>query len=840
MAKSNSKKSPTLKQQLKKETTAVKNTLPQPDFFESLTPKNALVLMGSLLLVMLLFVFRDFIFGGRLFLFKDIASDSINVFYPQLVHIANYLATEGIPKWSFSQGLGQNILPLSIGDPFNWILYLIGKEKVAFGIAWVEILKIFTAGMLFYCYLRSLKINYFPAIIGALLYAFSGFMIVGSNWYIFTTQGVYIALMLWGFERLFQNKSWWMFTLSVFLFAFNFPFDLYLAALFLLIYSTLRALESNKNQPIFKQLGMLYLTLIGCGALGVLMSTFMLVSTIDQVINSPRGTGESAFFAQLMANSPWAIIESKEFLTGLGRLFSNDFFFGAQFEVLNGQNKMAYKGWNNYLEAPAFYCGLSTLILLPQLLFHLDRRKKIIYITGLVLVLIPFFFPFFRNAIWLFSGNYYRMYSLFVSLGLLMWSIHALHFIYKKQSVHLITLFGSFLVVALLIYIPFNSATNVSIDHNLQNILLFFLVLETLVIAGMKYQNFRTPAVYTLMVIVAIEACFIGNATFNSKRQTVSKLEFTQKVGYNDETIDAMAFLKESDPTFYRVEKIDFRSGPAIHASNNDSKVQGYFSSPSYHSFNQKNYINFLAALDVIDASNEHQTRWAGGLFTRPLLLLLTSTKYAFIKDNNTQRFWFKDYMDVGALKILQNPLFIPFGFTYDQVIDSPSFLELKDETNQSLAKQITLLKAIALSPEDLEAFNGLSKFNSSSINLEYAPEMILADVNNRRAETMVMTKFSHNHITGTITTTSAKALFFSIPYDPSWTIKVDGKEEKLYLANMGFMAVPLTPGNHTIELEFTPPYWNSSIILSILGFAVFGLLLFLKNRASNSIKVEQ
>ena len=151
-----------------------------------------------------------------------------------------------------------------------------------------------------------------------------------------------------------------------------------------------------KNQPIFKQLGMLYLTLIGCGALGVLMSTFMLVSTIDQVINSPRGTGESAFFAQLMANSPWAIIESKEFLTGLGRLFSNDFFFGAQFEVLNGQNKMAYKGWNNYLEAPAFYCGLSTLILLPQLLFHLDRRKKIIYITGLVLVLIPFFFPFFR------------------------------------------------------------------------------------------------------------------------------------------------------------------------------------------------------------------------------------------------------------------------------------------------------------------------------------------------------------------------------------------------------------------------------------------------------------
>jgi uncharacterized membrane protein YfhO len=834
MAKSKLNKSSNVKQQPKKEVNAIKDIPNQPDFFESLTPNNGLGLMATLLLLMLLFVFRDFVFGGSLFLFKDIASDTINVFYPQLVHIADYLATDGIPKWSFSQGLGQNILPFSIGDPFNWILYLMGKDNLAFGIAWVELLKIFTAGMLFYCFLRSLKISILPAIIGGILYAFSGFMIVGASWYIFTTQGAYIALMLWGFERLYQHKSWWMFTLSVFLFAFNFPFDLYLAALFLLVYSTLRVLESENNQPIPKKLGTLYLTLIGCGALGVLMSTFMLISTIDQVINSPRGSGESAFFTQLMANTPWALIEGREFITALGRLFSNDFFFGAQFEVINGQNKMAYKGWNNYLEAPAFYCGLSTLILLPQLLFHLDKRKKIIFITGLVLVLIPLFFPFVRNAIWLFSGNYYRMYSIFVSIGLLLWSVHALNFIYKKQSVHLITLLISVLAVAALMYVPFNNATNVSIDNNLRSILLFFLIIEAMAIAGMKTSKFRNIALMTFLVIIISEALFSGSSTYSQKRQTISKLEFTQKVGYNDETVDAMIFLKESDPTFYRVEKIDFRSGPAIHASNNDAKVQGYFSSPSYHSFNQKNYINFLAALDVIDPNDENQTRWAGGMFTRPLLLLLTSTKYAFIKDNNTQRFWFKDYMDVGALKILQNPLFIPFGFTYDQVIDNPSFLKLKDESNLSLAKQITLLKAITIAPEDLPAFQGLSAFNPSTINLEYAQDLLLADVNNRRAETMEMTKFSHSHITGTITTTSAKALFFSIPFDPSWTVKVDGKSEKLYLANMGFMAVPLAPGNHTIELEFIPPYWNSSIVLSLFGFILFGGLLWIKSRKSS------
>src|SRR5512146_524561 len=53
-----------------------------------------------------LVVFRDFVLLRHVYLFKDIGSDSINSTYPTLFHVVDYLRTEGIPKWTFFQGMG--------------------------------------------------------------------------------------------------------------------------------------------------------------------------------------------------------------------------------------------------------------------------------------------------------------------------------------------------------------------------------------------------------------------------------------------------------------------------------------------------------------------------------------------------------------------------------------------------------------------------------------------------------------------------------------------------------------------------------------------------------------
>ena len=110
-----------------------------------------------LLIISLAFViFHKYLTFDNLYLFKDIGSDTVNSLLPRIVHVADYLRSEGIPEWSFNQGMGQNIFAKSLGNPFAWILYLLGRNYLAYGIAYVEVLKILLGGIFFYLYLYTL------------------------------------------------------------------------------------------------------------------------------------------------------------------------------------------------------------------------------------------------------------------------------------------------------------------------------------------------------------------------------------------------------------------------------------------------------------------------------------------------------------------------------------------------------------------------------------------------------------------------------------------------------------------------------------------------------------
>jgi uncharacterized membrane protein YfhO len=813
------------------------------DLFEAVLGKKTALLMAGILLVLLFILFGGFIFGDRLFLFKDIGSDTINVFYPQLVHVADYLSKEGLPKWSFNQGMGQNILPLSVGDPFNWILYIMGKENLAYGIAWVELLKLFTGGMFFYAYLRTMKMTYHSSMIGGMAYAFCGFMVVGSGWYIFSTQAVYFALFLWGFERLLQHKSLWMFTLSVFLFAFNIPFDLYMAVLFIFFYSTLRLVEIN-GKDVMKFIP-IYLLMLGCGVLGVLMSFGLLVSSVDQIVNSPRVAGESAFFASLSAKSPFALVDGGQGATAIARLFANDLLGDASFNSKTGA--LNFSGWSNYLEAPALYSGLFTLLLIPQAIALSSGRKRMLYLLGLILVILPLMFPYLRYSIWLFSGDYYRTYSVFFIIAMLFVAVSALDLIYAKRKINLTVLALTLVFLIAMMFIPFNDtkiqiangAKAIAVDGSLRNILIMFLLAHTFIISGLAFTDYRQTARIAFIGMVALECLLVSSYTYNNERPVITKTEFNQKLGYKDATLDALEIIRKKDPSpFYRLEK-SYKSGVAMHGSTNDAKVQNYFGSPSYHSFNQMNYIRFLAETDVIDAKDENQTRWASGVATRPLLQIISATKYLIVDDkSNMPKFWFTDFDSVANLKIWQNPFYLPLGFTYDKILDEELFKKLSKE-NQSLKKQISLLKAMTLEPDYLKYFEGIGAFDTALIDQNYLPEDLAADVNALKTDTLKMEKFSNNHIKGSIKVDKPKALFFSIPFDPSWKAFVNGSEVKLTRANLGMMAIPLKSGTSTIELKFNPPYWALSWLISFVGFLLFlGIIAwqFMTKRTKNKL----
>jgi len=816
------------KTQTKHQEIATKTPTLIVDLFEAVLQKKTLFLFLGLIGIILFFIFGSFLFGDRLFLFKDIGSDTINLFYPRLYHISDYLENQGLPKWSFSDGMGHNILPTSIGDPFNWLLYAMGKENLAYGIVWVELLKFMTTGVVFYLFLRSLQLTFHSSLIGGLLYPFSGFMLVGSGWYVFSTQGLYIALLLLGFEQLFQKNKWAVFVISVCLIGLNSPFDLYLNVILLFVYSSLRMIDSFGNQwaKYFK----IYFTMLGLGLLGVMMSSVMLISSVDQILNSPRVSGEASFFDKLSAQSPFSWVDQRQYLTIIARLFSNDLLGDASYDV--NTRMLHFTGWTNYLEAPALYSGIATLVLLPQAIALSQGRKRILFIVGLLLVFLPLFFPYLRYAFWLFSGDYYRTFCLFFSFALIYVAVHAMDLIYQQRKVNLIVLIGTVFFLILLLFIPFQDIQEKNfnvIDGSLRNIIVMFLLANSFVIAGLGFNDYRQTARIAMIGLLCLEIIMMGSYTYSSARQVITKSEFNKKEGYNDFTRDLTRKLKKSDSDFYRVSKY-YQSGVAMHGSMNDAKIQEYFGSMSYQSFNQKNYIRFLGDLNIIDPKVEDQTRWAKGLQETPLVQILCSYKYMLGKTNIPNFPGYQPFDSLGDIKVLKNDYYLPLGFTYDRIIDSSTFHHLSKEAG-SLKKQICLLKAIVIDNENLSTFKNFMPMDTQQIQVAYPLTELQQDVNNRKLESFQLKKFKESHIQGEIVLKSDKILFFSIPFDPSWAIQVNGKNSKLFPAQLGLMGIPLTAGTYKIELIYQPPYWNLSLLLTIGSTILFFVLLFIKNK---------
>jgi uncharacterized membrane protein YfhO len=325
-----------------------------------------------------------------------------------------------------------------------------------------------------------------------------------------------------------------------------------------------------------------------------------------------------------------------------------------------------------------------------------------------------------------------------------------------------------------------------------------------------------------LLLIVAIELAIFSSITVND-RNVLAVEELQKKVGYNDYTVDAVTFLKERDKGFYRIEK-DYRSGTAKYASINDAQMQKYYGTPSYSSFNQKYYIKFLTDTETINPKIEHQTRWAPGVSSRPYLQTLVSVKYRLSKKKyDDQMFYgYKLISKFGDVKLFENTLFLPLGFTYDHTISIDDFKILPKEQ-----KDISLLKACVIENINEKAFAQFTVLQTKNIPQKYSLAEYSDDIRRLRGNSLRITEHNNNKIAGTIKLDKTMLLFFSIPYDKGWSLTVDGVKQGLQLVNLGFMGAVLNKGDHRIELSYQIPYIVPCAIFSLFGLALYSIILY-------------
>lgn len=219
----------------------------------------------------------------------------MNVFYPALKHVADYLREVGLPAWSFNQGIGQDIFPFSLSDPFNYPLYLAGSERLVDWIPWVECAKLLLGGLFFQKYLRLMSVGGYVSVFGGLLFSFSGYAIIGSTWYVFSGNLVHISFLLLAFELFYQKKVWWPFPLAVGLVAAYSPFSAYLYLGFLAVYYFWRFFspaffekKETGSTPDWLGFSKTSCQLIALALLGFAITVVVWMPALLEMLNSPR------------------------------------------------------------------------------------------------------------------------------------------------------------------------------------------------------------------------------------------------------------------------------------------------------------------------------------------------------------------------------------------------------------------------------------------------------------------------------------------------------------------------------------------------------------------------
>jgi uncharacterized membrane protein YfhO len=753
-------------------------------------------------------VFKDFLSLKNVYLFNDIGNDSITTDYPHIVHVVDYLRMDGIPKWSFNQGMGQNLFGLLTFDPFLVVFYLVGRDGVSYAIAYVKVTQIVLAGLFFFLYLRTLPLSPYAAVVGGLLYSFTGYMILGSGWYIFDYDAMCVALLLYALEKLLKENVWYVLPIPIALIASSQPFHLYLYSVLLFVYAIVRCADANDSDV--KCLATSLVRLIPLFLLGVGLSSMFFFSNVSQLFQSPRVEGGFSNFQTLSSQPVFEFATPRQYVSEILRLYSSD--------LMGTGND--FKGWLNYLESPLLYAGLINFLLVPQLFSFLDRRRRLFYGALLGLCLVPLIFPYFRYAFWLFTGNYFRALSFYISLVLLYLGIRALSHLDQGRRINLPMLTLSLLGALAFLYVPTRFYDQYAfINRDLRTVVTAFLILYFLLLAAMRSVRYAPIVKVGILIAVAVEAGYLSNITVNH-RDIVSSKELSRRTGYNDYTNEAVAFIDSADKGFFRVLK-DYSSIPG---SINDGKVQRYKGTSSYSSFNQKYYIRFLEAVDVIQRGDQAETQWARGPHNRPLLETLISVKYNLTKRTDINAFGpaYDHLADFNDVHVYKNRYALPLGFCYNSYLTARSFSKLSPAQ-----KDRAVLEAFFIEDDQREQFREFKSFDASSLGGEYSLESYENDVRAKRKDALSIRSYDQNHIRGFVTLDQKQLMFFSIPYDEGWLAKVDGKKQQPLLVDAGFFGLILEKGTHSVELEYKPPYLIAGSAVSLLSILVYMLLLF-------------
>ncbi|MBQ5889791.1 MAG: YfhO family protein [Clostridia bacterium] len=730
--------------------------------------------------------------------------------------LAHKAVTTGDIYWNWNTDLGANFIGsysfYLIGSPFFWLTLPFPNDMVPYLMGPLLMLKFACSSFTAYCYLRRFCRSKDNALIGALLYAFSGFSIYNIFFNHFHEAIVFFPLLLLSLEQLVCENRRGFFAFMVFVCSMTNYYFFAGMFVFLFIYWVIRTLSGNWEMK-FSTLGKILLE----GILGGLMACIILFPSYYAIIQNSRIKGYQVGWGAILFS------KNQRFLNVI-----QCFFFPPD----NPARPVFFPDADARWQSQA---GWLPLFGMTGVIAWLQNRRKTwqrrIIITLLFMALVPIL----NSAFYMFNYAYYARW--FYMLVLMMALVTAQSLDRADFDWSSAFRWNTGVVLAFTLVIGFYPSSHdklIPTDFGLYN--------KT---APYYKTRFWVTCLIALASAVALILLFtFRGSIFAKKKRSVGEIIYTVKkrspafttmciclltaisVGYagifiyfgKQSSYDANNYvIPDLIQTEFELEDSDKYRIDVYEGMDNTGMFLGIPTIQAFHSIvpgSVTEYYEFIGVERGV-GSRPEPSMYSIRSFLN-CQYLVDSTKNSKDFDSSIMPGW--SYVEKkNNFAVWQNDYCIPYGFTYDYCISETDVKNVY-KGNESLV----MLKAMVVSEENEAKISSVLKKVRELPNEDFSYNGYFVDCTNRR-ETSINNDFSVDNrgFTSTVSLDKKNYVFYTVPYEEGWTAYVDGKKVDIEKVNVGFMAVLVGEGEHTIRFEYMTPGLEMGLIITMVGFVL-------------------
>ena len=741
-----------------------------------------------------LFFIPFIIFDKGYFLFYGDYNVQQVPFY-QMCHDA---VRSGNMGWNWTTDLGVNFIGsysfYLLGSPFFWLTIPFPSSFVPHLMGPLLILKFGCASLTSFIYLKRYVRDLNYALIGSLLYAFSGFSVYNIFFNHFHEAMIFFPLMLWALDEYMYKRRRGVFALTVFLCCTVNYYFFVGQIIFALIYGIVRLATRSFSISVKDFL------LLCCEAIiGVLCSCTLLIPTVLAIIQNPRVSDPPSGWSALLYDWNQRYVHILEC-----------FFFPPDIPARPNFTPKSEAKW-------ASLGAWFPLFSMTGVIAFLQSRKKHWLKSMLYILFFMAMVPVLNAAFQLFNMAYYARWFYMLTLMMALATIMSLE--YEKTNWKRgvawtlgITL-GIALPIGLLQQTGDDGKTKIGLEEYPTRfwayvaIALLSLSLLTIIFQYYKRDKKRfikccTAGIALISVIYASYFIALGKTQGDDTHNWVIPYSLNKGSGIK---------LSDSDET-YRIDVYDGMDNQAM-----------FWQMPTiqaFHSIVPGSVMDFYPTIGVQrDVASRPDTKYYGlrGFTSCKWLFDPISVGKSFVGGNGeTEMPGWSFYAVQNGCNVYKNNYYIPMGFSYDYYITRSEYNSAAEDD-----RNLLLLKAIVLSDSDAIKYKGTLQHLDLGLQ-EYTKNVYFSDCLARKSE--ACSKFTRDNggFTAVFTSDKERLVFFSVPYEGGWSAEVNGKKADIVKANVGFMAVKVPKGTSTIRFNYKTPGLKLGILVTSVGIVLF------------------